>query len=54
MQVRGHFDDPRAATCSWGNDAFDTPVAIVRELCRRHFVVDAIVALPTAPPNPLE
>jgi hypothetical protein len=54
IEVRGHFDDPRAATCSWANDAFQTPVEIVVELCRQHFVVDAIVALPTAPPNPLE
>ena len=54
IRVSGHFDDPRAATCTWANEAEPTPVAIVVELCRRHFVVDAILVQPTQPPNPLE
>jgi hypothetical protein len=54
IRVSGHFDDPRAATCTWANEADPTPVAIVVELCRRHFVVDAILVQPTQPPNPLE
>ncbi|HJP88089.1 MAG TPA: hypothetical protein VJ850_03535 [Candidatus Limnocylindrales bacterium] len=54
IRVTGHFDDPRAAGCRVTLDGVELPHFETVEMCRRHFVVQAIQVLPTPAPNPLE
>jgi hypothetical protein len=54
LRVRGHFDDSRAGDCQMSIDGVAWPQGVVVELCRRHFVVEAVQVLPTPTQNPLE
>ena len=54
VRVRGHLDDPRAATCQMTLDGNPILREWAVQLCRRHFVVESLEVLPTPTPNPLE